>query len=374
MTTIRKPKCFVAMAFDHDDTDQIYEKSILPVLKANDVKPVIINRREDNRDINNQIIDLLNSCDFCITDLTYTRPSVYFEAGYAQRAVEVIYTVRADHLHKNQPEDLRVQFDLQMKPLIKWQNPKDENFPKRLDRRIKATVLKEWNRAQKDKETEKRQREAFAHMPLNERLIMLRKGALKSLNALGFASWQPLTGRLSDASELTYRQILPHVKRFPWLLSSTTSRRVMKVASLRAEESLSLRPLRDEFGYRFLQSQYLPHLDGMRMVDDPKRARTTIEHHILCSIKAIPQSRIMSAMPSLSWDSVIEAYRTTIEWSYTGSKRDKRKKRSWDWKEVTISVNRQIYVHFVSGIHSEQQFQSEMNKVAGTIQSNQQRN
>ena len=59
---------------------------------------MIINRREDNRDINHQIIEQLNACDFCITDLTYTRPSVYFEAGYAQRAVDVIYTVRSDHL------------------------------------------------------------------------------------------------------------------------------------------------------------------------------------------------------------------------------------------------------------------------------------
>ena len=289
------------MAFDHDDTDQIYDNAILPVLKANGVSPVIINRREDNRDINHQIIELLNSCDFCITDLTYTRPSVYFEAGYAQRAVEVIYTVRADHLQKNQPEDLRVHFDLQMKPLITWSNPHDKNFPQRLENRLKATVLKEWHRAQNVNETHKTQREVFKHMPLNERLITLRKAALKTLNASGFALWQPLTGRLSATTELTYRQILPNVQRFPWLLSKTTSRHIMRIVSLRVEESLSLKPLREDFGYRFVRSPYPPHLDGGRMVDDPKRARETVEHHVLCSIKAVPQSRIMSAMPSLSW-------------------------------------------------------------------------
>ncbi|MBA7694210.1 hypothetical protein ES703_102817 [subsurface metagenome] len=126
MTLARKPRCFVAMAFDHDDTDSLYEKSIKPVLKSLGVIPVIINRREDNRDINQQIIKQLNACDFCIADLTYTRPSVYFEAGYAQRAVEVVYTVRNDHLHKNQPDDRRVHFDLQMKPLIRWVGPDDE--------------------------------------------------------------------------------------------------------------------------------------------------------------------------------------------------------------------------------------------------------
>ena len=89
------------MAFDHDDTDALFERGILPVLRRNGVSPVIINRRESNDDLNNQIVQELDSSDFCIADLTYTRPSVYFEAGYAQRSIPVIYTVRADHLGRN---------------------------------------------------------------------------------------------------------------------------------------------------------------------------------------------------------------------------------------------------------------------------------
>ena len=91
------------MAFDHDDTDALYEKSIQPVLKSNSVTPVIINRREDNRDINNQIIEQLESCDFCIVDLNL-HPAIGLlrSLQFTPSAQwEVIYTVRSDHLARD---------------------------------------------------------------------------------------------------------------------------------------------------------------------------------------------------------------------------------------------------------------------------------
>src|ERR1019366_7075649 len=113
------------------------------------------NRRESNDDLNLQIVESLDSADFCIADLTYASPSVYFEAGYAQRAVSVVYTVRADHLGRSQSDDLRVHFDLQMKPLLKWRVPNDSMFRARLERRIRATALRAWRRAQ-DRDTAER--------------------------------------------------------------------------------------------------------------------------------------------------------------------------------------------------------------------------
>ncbi len=92
-----KPTCFVAMAFGKEDTEKLYDNLMLPVLNKLNIRPVIINRQESNDDLNLQIMEELEKCDFAIADLTYARPSVYFEAGFAQRAVEVIYTVRADH-------------------------------------------------------------------------------------------------------------------------------------------------------------------------------------------------------------------------------------------------------------------------------------
>ena len=110
MSRNKKPVCFIAMAFGREDTDLFYENLILPTLKKYNVTPIIINRRVSNDDINIQIIEQLERADFCIADLTYTRPSVYFEAGFAQRSIPVIYTVRKDHLLEGQPEDLKSPF------------------------------------------------------------------------------------------------------------------------------------------------------------------------------------------------------------------------------------------------------------------------
>ena len=59
MPKLNKPICFIAMAFEHDDTDTLYESQILPVLKRNNVTPIIINRRQSNDDLNIQIIEQL---------------------------------------------------------------------------------------------------------------------------------------------------------------------------------------------------------------------------------------------------------------------------------------------------------------------------
>lgn len=183
-----KPVCFIAMAFDHEDTDYLYENQILPVLKRNGIKPIIINRHQSNDDLNIQIIDQLQGADFCITDLTYARQSVYFEAGYAQRTISVIYTVRKDHLNSGQPDHLRVHFDLQMKPLISWKSQNDPTFAERLEQRIKKTFLIHWNRSQTEQSNYQEYVEKFNALPLDDRLTILRRQTIKSLQRLGFSS------------------------------------------------------------------------------------------------------------------------------------------------------------------------------------------
>ena len=219
MPVKRKPRCFVAMAFDREDTNLLYEQAIRPVLRKSGIIPVIINRREDNRDINHQIIEQLEASDFCITDLTYARPSVYFEAGYAQREVEVIYTVRSDHLRKDQPDDFRVHFDLQMKPLIEWATPEDSSFPNRLERRIRATFLREWNRVRQEEVEQQKQRAQFSHMPLAERLTNLRRAAVASAHELGFSVWTALQGIHQLPKEISYREILTQLGYRSWMMS-----------------------------------------------------------------------------------------------------------------------------------------------------------
>lgn len=78
--------------------------------------PIRVDRKQHRDDLNNFIRRMIKECDIVLADLTYTRPSVYYEAGFAERFSPVVYTVRTDHLSRSQPdEQLRVHFDLEMK-------------------------------------------------------------------------------------------------------------------------------------------------------------------------------------------------------------------------------------------------------------------
>lgn len=142
-SNLKKFKCFVAMAFDHDDTDKMYDKAIVPILKKLHVKPVRIDRVEHNDDIDDRIIKEIKECDFMIADLTYARPSVYFEAGFAQRIVPVIYSCRKDHFMPI-PDDkygnFRIHFDLQMKNIITWKPSQENLFRKRIEKRVNKVI------------------------------------------------------------------------------------------------------------------------------------------------------------------------------------------------------------------------------------------
>ena len=133
---------FVAMAFGRNDTDAIYAV-IGRTLKPLGVTLRRVDRIEHNENIDAKIITELEAADLVIADLTYARPSVYFEAGYAQRAIPVVYTVRSDHF-KERDEDLygnlHVHFDLKMRNIIGWSSPADEKFPARLTSRIAKVI------------------------------------------------------------------------------------------------------------------------------------------------------------------------------------------------------------------------------------------
>lgn len=178
------------MAFDHPDTDALYDRRILPVLRRNDITAVIINRRESTRDLNKQIIEQLEAADFCIADLTYARPSVYYEAGYAERRIPVIYTSRSDHIPPRTSPDGRVHFDLTMKPLVRWETPTDKTFSKRLEKRIRGAFLRDWNRRQRASDELDTTRREFGRLSVRERLHLLRDIARNAFRRIGFGQWE----------------------------------------------------------------------------------------------------------------------------------------------------------------------------------------
>src|ERR1039458_808352 len=138
--TSKRLRCFVAMAFGQDDTDALYDDVVAPILEQHEVTPIRIDRKEHNRNINEVIVEEIRRSDFLLADLTYARPSVYFEAGFGEWKKPVIYTVRSDHLKPNPatPSDtLRVHFDVSMRNIVKWQTPQDTKFAEALGRRIR---------------------------------------------------------------------------------------------------------------------------------------------------------------------------------------------------------------------------------------------
>jgi nucleoside 2-deoxyribosyltransferase len=94
------------MAFDRPDTDAFYQRLLRPTIRSIGARAVRVNDVNHNDDINNKMLELLDQADFVVADLTYARPSVYYEAGYAAPR-PVVYTCRSDHLD-HPTEDLRV--------------------------------------------------------------------------------------------------------------------------------------------------------------------------------------------------------------------------------------------------------------------------
>lgn len=182
-------KCFIAMAFDREDTDKLYDKAIKPILKQKGISQFRIDRSNRNDDIDDQILSELQKCDFVIADLTYARPSVYFEAGIAQgRQLPVIYTRRRDHF-RHQPDDehgnLRVHFDLQMKPIIRWTDNLSTSFSQNLEKRINY-VIRPLVQQEKMSKLEADAKRTFSVFSLSEKLQRIRDIYEKTVHHYGF--------------------------------------------------------------------------------------------------------------------------------------------------------------------------------------------
>ena len=282
------------MAFDHDDTDFIYEKQILPVLKSNGIIPVIINRQQSNDDINIQIVEQLQRADLCITDLTYTRPSVYYEAGYAQRTIPVIYTVRKDHLNSGQPDNLRVHFDLQMKPLIAWKSQDDPTFASRLEKRIKKTFLITWVRLYQTKAKNDEEIERFNSLPLTERLKNSRKEVIRSIQKLGFpaSTWSTIQAFYDRKDNLG----LQTVENANFISAHKISNSIAQYVSIQSFQKFTKNDL-----VKFNREINPKWRINSRLIDkasepDKKRLKTIYQNHIFLFLKPVSKESITNVL------------------------------------------------------------------------------
>ena len=342
---MKKPICFVAMAFGQDDTDVFYEKQILPTLKRIDVKPVIINRRQSNDDINYQIFEQLDKADFCIADLTYTRPSVYFEAGYAQKAIPVIYTVRKDHLEKGQPDDLRIHFDLQMKPIIAWKNVSDSTFSKRLETRIKATFLKEWLKKQKTDLKYQEDEKKFRELSGYERHNHLRYRTMLALRRLGYEETNWFVNKRLDSHNYTKSSIRKSVKKgyFNYMVGYREGEKKLYVASVQSFLSPTKRELTKLEDAS--TSIYALPTPVRKLLQDKKYQDVHMNVIILC-MKSVSASRIESMLPEISTVKNSKHYNEMAVWG-------------------SNAINADFY--FITGIKSLLRLDEELKELANTL-------
>jgi nucleoside 2-deoxyribosyltransferase len=270
-------KCFIASAFGHDDVDIIYDRCVIPTLKQLSVTPLRVDRVEHNEDIDNKIFELLDLADFAIADLTYARPSVYYEAGYAVgRSKPVIYIAKSDHFRardNDQYGNFRVHFDLQMRNIIPWTTP-DHTFTGKLLDRVQY-VLRPLERANRQKLELLTERSDFNSQAIYSRLEILKKTSVDLLRARSFQSFHPnLEGTNGNAPTLVAYLRKINAPRFQAVGIITTTSAMKQLL------------------------QYLSwHSLNYEAPNDPNLLwRET--HYVVASLNAVPRSRIREALPS----------------------------------------------------------------------------
>ena len=189
-----KKKCFIAMAFGHDDTDFIYQNYIHHAVEEAGFKPIRVDILNHNDRIDQRIRDEIQDSVVLIADLTYARPSVYWEAGFGERSVPVIYTARKDHFSSKESDtygNFSVHFDLRNANIIPWVGEGSKKFKKDLLDRILLVT----KGIRKDEEYQKKlelERTRFSTLAVAERRIHITKIVIELLESLNYRPIQSI--------------------------------------------------------------------------------------------------------------------------------------------------------------------------------------
>ena len=125
--------CFVAMAFN-DEMFDVYRQAIEPAIRATGFIPEIVSdlQIESDTTINDKIIAGIKKAQFTISDFSYHKNGVYFEAGMALgRGQKVIYTCK-------ESEITSTHFDVRNYQILVWKDAED--FKVKLIDKIEAFI------------------------------------------------------------------------------------------------------------------------------------------------------------------------------------------------------------------------------------------
>jgi hypothetical protein len=335
-------ECFIAMAFGQPDTDSVYDRSIRPVLRQRGITPFRVDRSVRNDDVDDQILAGLQRCDLVIADLTYARPSVYFEAGVAHgRQVPVIFTCRTDHFGQR-PDDshgnFRVHFDLQMKPIISWGTPDEPRFAKRLARRVDH-VTRPLLKHREATALEKHRLAEFASIPLQEKLSRLACLYRTTCKRHGY----------KECTEYGGASLLPPRSRY------------LKWCHARFFNTLSRNELIAYTRFRRSEGLYPILKEAFEVGRLPKRASRNI---ILCSLQRVSAARVAAAFPesSIHTDNgliVAKCQTATHLEKYSKSRSGEER---WG-NMITAIVPTDVTIAVISGLKHPQEFRTGLEKV-----------
>ena len=151
--------------------------------------PIRVDKIVHNDRIDARIREEIKKADVLIADLTYARPSVYWEAGYAERAIPVIYICRKDHFDSkpsNDVVDLKVHFDLANANIISWSGIGSHRFIDELRKRLMfVTANVRANRKEQEKLIAIRSR--FSQESLSKKRDLISDALKNSLLRLNYS-------------------------------------------------------------------------------------------------------------------------------------------------------------------------------------------
>lgn len=131
---------FVGQAFNFE-MQTIYKEVFEKAIKDVHLNPIIISEEEPDEPVDVEALNQIRQCRFMICDLTYARPSVYFEAGYAIAiGIKVLFTSREDHNSdhpKFDAQNNKIHFDLRNRQITWWKPDNLSEFKGELNDRIK---------------------------------------------------------------------------------------------------------------------------------------------------------------------------------------------------------------------------------------------
>ena len=119
---------FIACAFGHTEIDELSNKYFFSACEKLGYEAVRVDMTEPSQTITERIMGGITEAACVIADLTYTRPSVYFEVGYSVGlGIPLLLTSRKDHFH-GKKDTQRVHFDLEQYKISFWEQDDSGEF------------------------------------------------------------------------------------------------------------------------------------------------------------------------------------------------------------------------------------------------------